>query len=44
MKKDDSLKVFIVAGEESGDLHASKLIHQIKKYNHQIVVLWTWWR
>ena len=36
MKKDDSLKVFIVAGEESGDLHASKLIHQIKKYNHQI--------
>ena len=36
MKKDDSLKVFIVAGEESGDLHASKLIQQIKKYNHQI--------
>ena len=36
MKKDDSLKIFIVAGEESGDLHASKLIKQIKKYNHQI--------
>lgn len=36
MKKDNSLKVFIVAGEESGDLHASKLIQQIKKYNQQI--------
>ena len=36
MKKANSLKVFIVAGEESGDLHASKLIQQIKKYNQQI--------
>tara|TARA_B110000014_G_scaffold24095_1_gene15287 strand:- start:5418 stop:6542 length:1125 start_codon:yes stop_codon:yes gene_type:complete len=36
MKKNNSLKVFIVAGEESGDLHASKLIQQIKKYNQQI--------
>jgi len=36
MKKDNSLKVFIVAGEESGDLHASKLIQQIKKYNQEI--------
>ena len=36
MKKNNSLKVFIVAGEESGDLHASKLIQEIKKYNQQI--------
>ena len=36
MKKNNSLKVFIVAGEESGDLHASKLIQNIKKYNQQI--------
>jgi lipid-A-disaccharide synthase len=36
MKNNNSYKVFIVAGEESGDLHASKLVQHIKKYNQHI--------
>ena len=31
MIKNKSYKIFIVAGEESGDLHASKLVRQLKK-------------
>jgi len=30
------LKIFIVAGEESGDLHGSKLVHAINKHNTRI--------
>ena len=36
MKNNNSYKVFIVAGEESGDLHASKLVQHIKKYSQHI--------
>ena len=30
------LKIFIVAGEESGDLHGSKLVHAMKKHTKNI--------
>ena len=30
------LKIFIVAGEESGDLHGSKLVHAINKHTTSI--------
>ena len=33
MKNKKSCKIFIVAGEESGDVHASKLVNHIKRYN-----------
>ena len=36
MIKNKSYKIFIVAGEESGDLHASKLVRQLKKSNLDI--------
>ena len=36
MKNNNTYKVFIVAGEESGDLHASKLVQHIKKYKQNI--------
>ncbi len=29
-------KIFIVAGEESGDLHGSKLVHAMKKHTTNI--------
>ena len=32
MAKKKHLKIFIVAGEESGDLHGSKLVHAMKKH------------
>ena len=30
------LKIFIVAGEEYGDLHGSKLVHAMKKHTTNI--------
>ena len=36
MANKNSLKIFIVAGEESGDLHGSKLVHAMKKHTTNI--------
>ena len=36
MTSKNPLKIFIVAGEESGDLHGSKLVHAINKHTTNI--------
>ena len=36
MANKNPLKIFIVAGEESGDLHGSKLVHAINKHTTNI--------
>ena len=37
-------KIFIISGEDSGDLHGAKLVASIKQINPNCRIFWNWWQ